>query len=50
MRAGLSRVDQAPLAPTTAEIALGVALVVVVLALVVLCGRLVMRSRRRRKR
>lgn len=50
MTPGLSRVDQAPLAPTTAEIALGVALVVGVIALVVLCGRVVMRPRRHRKR
>ncbi|MCR4512740.1 hypothetical protein [Aeromicrobium sp. 50.2.37] len=44
----LVTVEQSRLAPTAAEIALGV--VVVVLALVVLCGVLVVRARKRRKR
>lgn len=46
----LVTVEQSPLAPTAAEIALGVGAVVAVLGLVVLCGLLVVRARRRRKR
>lgn len=43
-------VEQSRLAPAAAEIALGVVGVVAVLGLVVLCGLLVARARRRRKR
>lgn len=46
----LVAVEHSRLAPTAAEIALGVGVVVAVLALVVLCGLLVVRSRRQRKR
>jgi flagellar biogenesis protein FliO len=46
----LVAVEQSRLAPTAAEIALGVVGVVAVLGLVVLCGLLVVRVRRRRKR
>lgn len=46
----LVTVEQSRLAPTAAEIALGVGVVVAVLALVVLCGVLAVRARKRRKR